>query len=77
MPAYGTRADLLGGLARRLGAEEVPYYLHNPRAPSEPAPGWYWRPAGATHPQYLAHGYLAAHYALTRLYEIATEDVTP
>lgn len=66
MPAYANRGELLGGLAKRLGAAQAPYYLHSPREPSEPAPGWYWRPEGAEHPQYLGHNFLAAYAALDR-----------
>jgi hypothetical protein len=64
MPSYPTRAEQLRALAGRLGAEQVPYYLHSPRGAGEPAPGWYWRPAGAQHPAYLAANHMDAYVKL-------------
>jgi hypothetical protein len=53
----------------RLRAGEHPYYLHSPRGPSEPAPGWYWKPANAEHPQYLGFNSFDAEYTLRRKLE--------
>lgn len=59
-----TRSDELRSLALRLGAERSPYYLHRPRGTGEPAPGWYWQPAGAEHPQYIAASFPEAYVKL-------------
>lgn len=74
MPSYPTRGDQLRALAGRLQAAQAPYYLHSSRGPSEPAPGWYWRPAGAQHPVYLAANYLDAYVKLRGLLDAAGRD---
>lgn len=66
-PSTGSRGDQLRSLALRLRADELPYYLHRPRKVAEPAPGWYWRPAGAEHPQYLAYNSWDAYAKLRKL----------
>jgi hypothetical protein len=66
-PSHNNRAEALRSLALRLRADALPYYLHTPRGPAEPAPGWYWRPYGAAHPVYLAHNHLDAYAKLRRL----------
>jgi hypothetical protein len=66
-PSAGTRGDQLRSLAIRLQADVAPYYLHRPRKHSEPAPGWYWQPAGAGHPHYLAANSWDAYAKLRRL----------
>lgn len=66
-PSYPTARSRLRALAVRLNAAEPPYYLHTPRGDAEPAPGWYWRPAGAQHPAYLSHNHYDAYVKLRRL----------
>lgn len=59
-----------------MRAPEHPYYLHTPRGDAEPAPGWYWKPKGAAHPQYLGHNSHEAEYKLRRrLDELRAEPV--
>jgi hypothetical protein len=67
MPAYNNRAEQLAGVARRMRPDALPYYLHRARSDAEPAPGWYWRPAGAAHPHYLGANYLTAYVKLDAL----------
>jgi hypothetical protein len=69
--AYGSAGARLKSLTLRLSADTHPYYLHNPRGHAEPAPGWYWTPAGAAHPAYLGHNSYAAHARLTELLRAA------
>lgn len=70
--AYGSAGARLRSLSLRLGAAEHPYYLHTPRLQTEPAPGWYWRPSGAEHPEYLGYNSFEADHKLrTRLDALA------
>lgn len=62
--AWPTAAKRLRATARKLGYDREPYYLHTPNGPAEPAPGWYWRAAGATHPEYLGYNHIDAEIAL-------------
>jgi hypothetical protein len=51
-------------LAEPLEPRGYPYYLHVPRDAAQPAPGWYWIPAGSEHPEYLGASFYDAENAL-------------
>jgi hypothetical protein len=71
------RRDRLRRLARPLKPAVAPYYLHRPLSESEPAPGWYWTPAGLEHPVYLGYSVVDAEISLRRalaLEEAAERD---
>lgn len=67
----------LRSLALRLRAGEAPYYLSRPRGPHEPAPGWYWKPAGVEQPTYLAANHYDAYVKLTMLLQELRADPQP
>jgi hypothetical protein len=63
--AYGSAAGRLKSLSLRLDPLNVhPYYLHVPRGDAEPAPGWYYQPAGAAAPVYIGHNSYEADFKL-------------
>jgi hypothetical protein len=79
MAASETRGEALRSLALRLVADVPPYYLHRPRRVCEPAPGWYWQPAGAAHPRYLGFNHYDAYARLRALLDErqAAEEKSP
>lgn len=54
-------------LAEPFEPRAYPFYLHTPRPPSQPAPGWYWWPADEPAPVYLGASSYDAERALEAL----------
>jgi hypothetical protein len=67
----GERRFRLHRVARRLKPrpETMPYYLHSGRSTYEQAAGWYFTPAGAEHPAWLADNAVDAEIRLRGLVE--------
>lgn len=72
--AYASAGARLRSLSLRIGADEHPYYLHTPRTPAEPAPGWYWRATGAAGPSYLGYNSFEADHKLRTFLELVQQS---
>lgn len=69
----GKRANLtdrLGELARELLPAKPPWWVERPSfRTGTPAQGWYWIPAGQSHPLLLGHNHISAEMQLLQLLE--------
>lgn len=67
MPAQRPARDahLLATLAEALAPDQPPFYLHV--SPNGHPAGWYWRPAGATRPEWLGRNVIFAEKRLLQL----------